>query len=275
MKSILTNKIKLLGAFILASGLTFGQTAADKRVQAGLTGNFGLNMVKMGTSKMQSNGIGTNMSIGINLHTTFKNSKNLGIATGVEFDFGSLKYKPSAPTYYSYNDTEILSKDDAGSATGIFQVSERTQKPVFVTLPVMFLFRTDFIGDFRYFGKFGVRNSFLVSQKINDSGTDFSVANPAAAKDNENMKASGEMFFYNGSVGMSAGAEWNFVGSTCLVAEIGYYYGITPMYLDRNRKEGKKTLFTSDNANPFIGNKTYFSNKANLNQLMLKISILF
>jgi hypothetical protein len=87
------------------------------------------------------------------------------------------------------------------------------------------------------------------------------------------MKASGEMFFYNGSVGMSAGAEWNFVGSTCLVAEIGYFYGITPMYLDR--KEENKTLFTSDNVNPVIGNRTYFSNKANLNQLMLKISILF
>jgi len=274
MKSIFTNKIKFLGAFILASGLTFGQTAADKRVQAGLTGNFGLNMVKMGTSKMQSNGIGSNLSIGINLHTTFKNSKNLGIASGVEFDFGTLKYKPSAPTYYSYNDTEILSKDDVGSQAGIFQISERTQKPVFVTVPLMFLFRTDYIGDFRYFGKFGVRNSFLVSQKINDSGTDFSVANPlGAASDNENMKASGEMFFYNGSVGMSAGAEWNFVGSTCLVAEIGYFYGITPMYLDR--KEENKTLFTSDNVNPVIGNITYFSNKANLNQLMLKISILF
>ncbi len=274
MKSIFTNKIKLFGAFLLASGLVFGQAAADKRVQAGLTGNFGLNMVKMGTSKMQSNGIGSNLSIGINLHTTFKNSKNLGIASGVEFDFGTLKYKPSAPTYYSYNDTEILSKDDVGSQVGIFQISERTQKPVFVTVPLMFLFRTDYIGDFRYFGKFGVRNSFLVSQKINDSGTDFSVANPlGAASDNENMKASGEMFFYNGSVGMSAGAEWNFVGSTCLVAEIGYFYGITPMYLDR--KEENKTLFTSDNVNPLIGNRTYFSNKANLNQLMLKISILF
>lgn len=274
MKSLLSNRIKFLGVIVMFSGFTFGQAAADKRVQAGLTGNFGLNMVKMGTSKMQSNGVGSNLSIGINLHTTFKNSKNLGIASGVEFDFGTLKYKPSAPTYYSYNDTEILSKDDVGSQAGIFQISERTQKPVFVTVPLMFLFRTDYIGDFRYFGKFGVRNSFLVSQKINDSGTDFSAANPlGAASDNENMKASGEMFFYNGSVGMSAGAEWNFVGSTCLVAEIGYFYGITPMYLDR--KEENKTLFTTDNVNPLIGNRTYFSNKANLNQLMLKISILF
>jgi len=274
MKSIITNKIKFLGAFLIASSFTFAQTAADKKVQAGLTSNLGLNMLKMGTSKMQSNGVGTNMSIGINLHTSFKNSKNLGIATGVEFDFGSLKYKPSAPTYYGYNDTEILSQSDVDSETPIFQVAERTQKPVFITVPVMFLFRTDFIGDFRYFGKFGVRNSFLVSQKINDSGTDFPAANSLGAqKDNENMKASGEMFFYNGSVGMSAGAEWNFTGSTCLVAEIGYYYGITPMYLDR--KEDKKTLFNSDNANPFTGTRTFFSNKANLNQLMLKISILF
>jgi hypothetical protein len=274
MKSIFTNKIKFLGAFILASGLTFGQTVADKRVQAGLTGNFGLNMVKMGTSKMQSNGIGSNLSIGINLHTTFKNSKNLGIASGVEFDFGTLKYKPTDATYYEYNDTDILSKKDASDATGTFLINERTQKPVFITVPVMFLFRTDFIGDFRYFGKFGVRNSFLVSQKINDSGIDFANSNPSitgVVKENVNMKAPGEMFFYNGSVGMFAGAEWNFVGSTCLVAEVGYFYGITPLYLNRN--EDKKSIY---NTSPSLSNpKVYYSNKANLNQLMLKISILF
>lgn len=271
MKRVNFKSIKIAGAFLLATSFAMGQGAADKRVQAGLTGNFGLNMVNMATSKMDKNGVGTNLSIGVAVHTTFKNSKNLGLSTGLEFDFGSLKFKPAQPTYYGYNDTDVMDKQTANDAVATFQLTERTQKPLYATIPLMFLFKTDFIGDFRYYGKFGVRNSFLISQKINDEGTEFTNALliNGTPKSNENMKAPGEMFFYNGSIGLAAGAEWNFVGSTCLTAEVGYYYGITPLYLDRN--DNKKTLYTMD----ALYNRTYFSNKANMNQLMLKIAILF
>jgi hypothetical protein len=132
----------------------------------------------------------------------------------------------------------------------------------------MFLFRTDFIGDFRYFGKFGVRNNFLVSNNMNDTGVD----NPLLSNqvvEFSNMRASGETFFYNGSVGLTAGAEWNFVGSTSLVAEAGYFYGITPLFLDR--KVENKSLYNTDN----LFNKSYFSNDASLSQILLKVSILF
>ncbi|MBM3186379.1 MAG: hypothetical protein FJZ67_08755, partial [Bacteroidetes bacterium] len=204
---------------------TWGQGIADKKTQAGLTGTFGMNVLRMGTNKMNSNGIGSDLGIGIMIHSSFKNSKNLGLAYGLEFEFGSFKFSPANLTYYDYNDKEILSDKNSGDLTGSFQLQERTQKPVYVTIPLMFLFKTDFIGDFRYFGKFGVRNNFLVSNKMNDSGIDMSTGQSV---DFLNMKSSGETFFYNGSVGLTAGAEWNFVGSTVLVAEAGYFYGITP-----------------------------------------------
>jgi hypothetical protein len=133
----------------------------------------------------------------------------------------------------------------------------------------MFLFKTDFIGDFRYFGKFGIRNNFLVSNKMNDTG----IENPILSNqvvDFLNMKASGETFIYNGSIGLTAGAEWNFVGSTVLVAEAGYFYGITPLFLDR--KKDNKSLYTKD---PVTSESQYFSNNANLSQILLKVSILF
>jgi hypothetical protein len=76
------------------------------------------------------------------------------------------------------------------------------------------------------------------------------------------------MFFYKGSIGLSAGAEWKFLETTSLVAEVGYFYGITPLHLER--KEANRTLYTLDN-----GTRTYFSNKANQNQLLFKVSILF
>jgi hypothetical protein len=270
MKSIKLNKIKMLGAFLLASGFTFSQTvaetAADKRVQAGLTTNLGMNLLKMGTTRMEANGIGGNFSIGIIMHSAFKKSKNLGISTGIDFDFATQKYSTKVPTYYRYTDTDILKQEDAGTSASVFSLTDRNQKSTYISVPLMLLFRTDFIGDFRYFGKFGIRNSFLVGSKFNDYGQVVGTSNMVQ---NDNMISKGEAFVYQGSVGLSAGAEWNFVGSTCLVLEAGYYYGVTPQYLDRN--DNKKTLSTFDNNL----NAVYYSNKSTMSQMLFRVSLLF
>jgi len=272
MKSIFTNKIKFFGAFLLFSGITFSQTtaetAADKRVQAGLSTNIGMNLLSLGTTRMEANGLGGNFSIGIVLHSTFKSSKNLGIATGLDFDFATQKYVAKVPTYYSYTDTEIFNKENSGNGSNIFKLKERTQKSTYISVPLMLLFRTDFIGDFRYFGKFGIRNSFLVASKFNDYGQVFGTTDMVQ---NDNMKSPGEAFLYQGSVGLSAGAEWNFVGSTCLMLEGGYYYGVTPQYLER--KENKRTTFTYDNVTP--PNQVYYSNKSTMSQILFRVSLLF
>jgi hypothetical protein len=266
MKRLIDLKIALAGV-LLASGMTANaQDISEKRVQAGLTSNLGMNLVTMGTTRMESAGIGGNFSIGIVLHSSFKSSKNLGIATGLDFDFATTKYSTNVPTFYRYSDTEILKKEQSGGS--IFVLNDRSQKSTFVSVPLMLLFRTDFIGDFRYFGKFGIRNSFMVASKFNDYGQVLGTTNLV---ENNGMKSSGEAFFYQGSVGLSAGAEWNFVGSTALVLEGGYYYGITPQYLDR--KDNKRTLYTIDADNPtqFL----HYSNKSTMSQILFRISLLF
>ncbi len=273
MKSIYLNKIKALGAFLIFSGITFSQTiaesAADKRVQAGLTTNVGMNLLSLGTTRMEANGLGGNFSIGIVMHSAFKSSKNLGLATGLDFDFATQKYSTNVPTYYRYVDTDILSKEDSGTGSSTFALSERSQKSTYISIPLMLLFRTDFIGDFRYFGKFGIRNSFLVASKFNDYGNVVGASTDLV--ENNNMKSPGEAFLYQGSVGLSAGAEWNFVGSTCLVLEGGYYYGITPQFLER--KENKRTTYTFDNEP--IPNQVYYSNKSTMSQILFRVSLLF
>lgn len=238
------------------------QATSSKKLQAGMTANFGLNFQKMGSNKMTNDGVGTGLSIGMILHTSFKNSNNLGLATGLEFDFETLNYKAGdSSVFYKYTDNKILGKDDEGGTA--FQLSERQIKPVYVTIPLMLLFRTEPIGDWRYFGKFGIRNSFVVSQKINDIGVD--VASPTTVKENTPMKSFGETFFYRGSIGFSAGAEWNFIGSTTLVPEIGFFYGLTPLHFRAIK----------DNYTLYDGANNYFFTKAKQNQLLLKVSILF
>jgi len=254
-------KISFLGIVLFSLSLSYAQGTETKRLQAGMTGNFGLNFQKMGSKKMDVDGVGSDLSVGVILHTSFKNSSNLGLATGLEFDFETLKYKAGVDSvFYKYIDNEILGKDDAGGID--FQLSERQMKPIYLSIPLMLLFRTEPIGDFRYFGKFGIRNSFLLSQKINDVGVD---VGSSTVIENTSMRSFGETFFYKGSIGFSAGAEWNFVGTTTLVPEISFFYGLTPMHY----------RFSDKNYSLYDGSGTYFYTKSKQNQLMLKISILF
>jgi hypothetical protein len=254
-------KISLVVILFFTIHITNAQSVSAKKIQAGMTGNFGLNFQKMGSDKMLSNGVGTDLSVGVIIHTSFKSSSNLGLATGLEFDFETLNYKAdSGSVFYKYTENEIFSQDD--SKGNSFVLLERQMKPVYVTIPLMLLFRTEPIGDWRYFGKFGLRNSFLVSQKINDKGID---AVSGLEKENVSMKSFGETFFYKGSIGFSAGAEWNFVGTTTLVPEIGFFYGLTPMHF----------RFSEKNYTLYDNSGTYFYTKSKQNQLLLKISILF
>jgi hypothetical protein len=238
----------------------------------------GMNFQKMGTKNMQSNGVGNDLTVGANLNFNF--NETIGLCTGVEFDFSTTKFQPSTatPTYYTFRDTEILQKGDGMPAgSQLFELTSRNQKSVYLTIPTMLLFRTKFIGYFRYFGKFGLRSSFLLSSKSNDTGyayTSTDINGTSTSGTNEGMTASGDVFFFKSAVGLAGGAEWNFSGSTCLVAELGYYYGITPLYWGRNSDSDKTTLHTSGLENG-TGSNFYFANKATQGQLMLKVSILF
>jgi hypothetical protein len=241
----------------------------EKLVQAGLTTNLGMNFIVPGQTKLiDKNGVGSCFSIGLAINKTFKNSPTIGIATGIEFDFETNRYKTVDSVLYDFVGSKITNKANEPDSKGTFYLQERNQKSIYVSIPLMMLFRTSMIGDFRYFGKFGIRNSFLIKNTVNDLGID--VTDPAMKIEMENKSFSspGDMFFYKGSIGLSAGAEWKFISTTSLVAEVGYFYGITPLHLER--KESNRTLYTEA-----AGTRTYFSNKANQNQLLFKISILF
>jgi hypothetical protein len=255
---------------------TIAQEAAEKKTQAGLVVGSGLAFQKTGEKYLSDNG-GHDLTVGANVNFSF--TETIGFCTGLEFDFETLKYKVPGKTgsnvYYYFNDTEILQNANLAplnATTQLFQLQERTQKVVYLTIPTMLTFRTKFFGYMRYFGKFGLRNSFLLTNKSTDNGfllTDF--GSSMVPLENKEMRSKNEMIFFKSAFGLCGGAEWNFSGSTSLVAEIGYYFGFIPLYRD---KEGKTFLFTSSYDNGFPAD-TNFSNDASQSQLMLKVSILF
>ena len=135
-----------------------------------------MNVIKPGTKMISKNGAGSDLTVGMNLNFSF--TPTIGLNTGLEFDFETIKYKPgSTSLFYFYNDTEIYRKaeylngDGVYNPTGtVYALTERKMKPIYLTIPTMMVFRTKFIGYFRYFGKFGLRNSFLLTSKNYDNG---------------------------------------------------------------------------------------------------------
>ncbi len=277
---MVSNRIVLISSLALSIGFTNAQKNVDvsgvnhisKPIQAGLTMHSGVNMVTPGLVQYmdKKDGLSSNFGVGMMFVKSFKSSPNIGFQSGLEFDFDKISYESRKNIYYDYKLNVIQTNVLSDSTCVRFKMDSRKQNTIFATVPLFLVFRTQYVGDFRYFGKFGIRNSFLFKNTINDLGSLVDTAYNIDVQNVENIRFEnpGETFLYRGTVGVSAGAEWKFIESTSLVAEIGYHYGFTPLYFQR--KNDKRTLYEVEN-----GQRNYFSNKANLNQLLFKISILF
>jgi hypothetical protein len=273
MKKILT--------LTLVAGLMFSanaQDAADKKVMAGLTFGGALNFNNPQTNTIDAK-TGGDFVVGMALNWNF--SSNIGLATGLEFDFNRFKTTDYENIYFDYRDKDILQFDDYNSTNTdpSFMVSERTHKSIYLSVPVMLKFQTNFMGYMRYYGKFGVRNSFLLTTRTNNEGQGFDpLGLPEATSPLEDMISPGVMSFYKGSIGLSAGAEYNISGSTVLVAELGYYYGFSEVF----QQEG--ALFGDDEKSMSLYNVApssartgddYYSPSLKQGQLLLKVAVLF
>jgi hypothetical protein len=250
----------------------FAQAVSEKKLQGGVTGSVGANFPKMGTSLLESSS-GFSSSFGVTFTKAAKESQNIALTGGLEFDIEQINYKVAGTdVYYRFSDKQIKTKDETVSSDLYFNLLERTYEPLYLALPVGLTFRTDFIGDYRALFRFGLRNRFLLTNTVNDYGAVVDVAGgtPPDLKEQIGMNVSKDLFFYNASLGLSAGVEWNFSGSTCLVAEIGYNYGFMPLHL--TSKEQNYSLFTLE---PTTLAPTYFKNQATLNQAHLKLTLLF
>lgn len=265
---------------LLIAGISFGintmaQDAEGKEVQAGLVFGSSILMQNVTSDYFQKGGLSSDLSIGMNVN--FSLTESIAFCTGLEFDFETLKYKATNNNlYYVYEGKNIIPQSDvdlAGGQQSVYQLDSRVQKATYLTIPTMLQFRTNFIGYFRYFGKFGLRNSFLVKSAINDMGGTVDPILGQGTDAREDMTAKNDLFFMKSAVGMSLGAEWNFVGSTCLVAELGYYYGFTPLHTNWNTDK-KKNYYYTPASNPLNG-YAQINNSAQQSQLQFKLSILF
>ena len=305
MKKII---ITFIGAGLFASA--FAQDMPEKKTSAGIVLGAGMNFQKMGTKNLTSAGVGSIMTVGANFN--FRLADNISLCTGLEFDFSSWKYNAVGNnTFYRYDDTKILQYDEsdnaglyntddnasassvAGYSTSIangaldttetiYNLKTRKHKMIYGTIPLMFTFKTNYFGNLRYFGKFGLRTGFALSSKISDQGAvvvDDNAGNISTkSEENLNMKAKNEVFFLKSAVGIAGGTEWKFTPSTSLLVELGFYYGITPLHVTINADQPDNNhLYQNEDIdkNGVSETNSYFASKAGQTQLMLKVGILF
>lgn len=268
---------KIVYSLLLIGFAGTGLAQSVKKVQAGLGYQLGFGFNKPTTKLMEKNGVGIQNTIGLQLNFNF--TEKIGLATGLEFDFESLKYKTGDSTvYYNFVDTDILKKEQVvgttpPAGTQLYQLSNRKYNATYITIPTMLMFNMKPIGAFTPYGKFGARTSIVAGAKIQDQGTNISTGQVI---DNIDMSAKSDLFFLRSEIGIAGGTQWEFSGGTCLFAEMAFYYGFTPTFYgdaiagsDKQRDMHLFYINSGDNTN------NYFANKASQKHFAIKLGILF
>ncbi|MEX1190889.1 MAG: outer membrane beta-barrel protein [Brumimicrobium sp.] len=269
--------MKKLLIMMLATSIVAGinaQEAAEKKILAGLTLGTGMNFNTPQTNAISSK-VGADFYAGMSFDWHF--AKNIAISTGIEFDFNRFRHEFNVPARFQYTDKEIVQRGDEvtpNSGESSYLLTERRYRNIYLTIPTMLRFQTNYMGYLRYFGKFGVRNSFLLTTRADNKG---SIQPGNEGVDLEDMQNPGDLAIYKGSAGLSVGAEWNFSGSTCIVGEIGYYYGFSEIHKqdatfgsEQYKKDKNKSLYTLNE-----GDREYFTPSSKQGQIILKVSFLF
>jgi len=236
--------MKRILSVLLIAGLTFGATAQDKKIRGGLVTGFTINSLSVNSTKIEREGVGAGFVIGMT--GEYNVNQNIAFSGSIEFsmesfsvNYGSISGSTTlSPVFYSFNDTEILKEEDATKDEEAFQVITRKFRAKYVTIPLYMKFQTNMIGDFKYYGKMGLRTSVLAGIRMDDKGYESVMDGDKKFErigtsiiTKENMKP--ESFKKGLSVlrmgiGIYGGAEWNFTGNTNLYAEAGFIYGVTP-----------------------------------------------
>jgi hypothetical protein len=254
-------------------------TLSSTNFKMGIILGTGLNIGNVTNSTIiKNNGLGSNFSIGMVLQKTI--NQNLSFNTGLEFDFDKFSYNSqnqngdSLHYYYAKSESKILSKEEYDSKNSDyykFTMENREFNTIYLTIPTMLTGRTNMIGKNSYFARIGLRHSFLIKDVINDNGRSEGKTQKTAL---EGLTSQKELSFYKLNLGLSIGTEWNFIGNSFVVFEMGYFVGLTNIHQGESvfgdDKQKDMSLILGNSPTP-----KYTTVKGTQNQLLIKATFLF
>ncbi len=213
----------------LAAPLLFAaKTYAQSPLRFGLHFSPNIGWLKTDASGASRDGTVVNYSYGLITEFTIGNTDNYALSTGLSI------FNQSA----AYTNTILL---DANTTATI----EGKQKLQYIELPLALKLQSNEIGYLTYFGKFGLSNKFKIAA---DSEVSLNSGESQSASNQEGIQ------FYNASLLIGAGAEYNLSGNTSFLFGVDFHNGFT-------------NLFNDDDSSPNFDAKTY--------NITLNVGVLF
>ncbi len=216
-------KILITAAFLLFITISFSQ---NKKFRFGLQFTNGISFLNSDNVAISNTKVG--YAFGYGLKTEFYFNPNYALATGITVSHprASRSYSPAVSAITL--DTMSSYAFDNQLINGAKEIYKFT----YLELPITFKMKSNEIGYFKYFGEFGIVNSFRVRSRATFEGSTIQ---------NESINKSLEPFglqanFYNASLKVGGGFEYTISDKTALLVELSFNNGFLNILKDGDDK---------------------------------------
>ncbi len=200
----------------IASTVLFAQSNYDEqKFHFGLKASPVVSWARIEAPGVESDGIRIGFTYG--LMTEFAFTKNYAFATGVDVSYRGGKY--------TQKNFDLNENDPFNQLVDV----TRTQKFQIIELPVALKLKTNEIGYIKYYGMFGGVPGFIVK-----STEDVESSNQDVLKDNDKRGNQSDFAFFNVSLHVGLGIEYNLGGSTAFTTGIHYTNGLIDVWKLKN-----------------------------------------
>jgi hypothetical protein len=163
----------------------------------------------------ESNGLRIGFTYG--LMTEFAFTRNYAFATGVDVSYRGGKYKQKVTGINTVN-LQFETID-----------INRTQKFQIIDIPLTLKLKTNEIGYIKYYGMFGGVPGFIVQAHENIESSNQNVVTDKSKRGNQS-----DFSFFNVSLHVGLGIEYNLGGSTAFTTGIHYSNGLIDVWKEKN-----------------------------------------
>lgn len=189
----------------------------------GLEFTNGLSFVNSDNKDITDTKIGYGFNYGLIVDYYF--GRNYGLSTGLQLSHLRFSRTNSPYLIQTVEDNVNNFASDNNISKGLKEI----YKFNYLDIPLTFKLRTNEIGYFRYFGEFGVVNSFRIRSRLNIDGSE--IDNLTLNKKAENLNDV-KSNIYNASLKVGGGFEYTFSDKTALLVELSFNNGFINVLKD-------------------------------------------
>lgn len=238
--------ITLLTTVLFTTAQDSVSTDVDPNFHFGIKGSLGLAWLKSNTKTVESDGSILRASYGF--IADFKFAKNYAFSTGVDISYKGGQLKRQVDT--QQNDSTLLT-----------QVYEQKTRLTYVEIPLTVRLKTNQIGYVKYYLQVGVAPGINIKANYDADVQQETQVNGNIVKNEkvelEDEDLSKDVNFFNMSMIIGAGIEYNLTGTTNLITGITFTNG----FLDISEKKSDDAVLNNS--------------KLNSNLISLNVGILF